>query len=207
MKISLSSTDNIFAHSQLNNRTFMVPPGKKTTPPCHVVAVPYPGRGHVNPMLNLCKAVAGRNSDIHITFVVTEEWLGLIGSTNKPPNISFAAIPNVVPSETVRGDDPYGFAMAVLNNMGEPFEKLLGDERRIPPPDFVIADAFLPWAGESAGRRNIPIAYLWTMSASMYAVFNNSDLLAQNGHFPVNLSGKRIVRSYLFPYLFVRQKN
>ncbi|XP_073140377.1 UDP-glycosyltransferase 87A1-like [Henckelia pumila] len=154
---------------------------------CQVVAVPYPGRGHINPMLNLCKAVAEKSSGgIHITFVVTEEWLGLIGSMTKPPNISFAAIPNVVPSEHVRGGDVFGFAMAVLTHMGDPFEQLLEQLRF--RPALIIADAFLPWAADVAGRRNIPVALLWTMSASVYTFFHHFDLLVQNGHYPVESS-------------------
>ncbi|KAH6784924.1 hypothetical protein C2S52_009883 [Perilla frutescens var. hirtella] len=149
--------------------------------------MPFPGRGNINPMLNLCAAVAERSSDLSITVVVTEEWLGLVGSTRKPPNVSFAAIPNVVPSEKVRGDDITGFAVAVMTKMKEPFERLL-DDGELPPPALIIADAFLPWAGDVAGGRNIPVAFLWTMSASVYTVFYHFDLLVQNGHFPVDLS-------------------
>ncbi|KAL8485217.1 hypothetical protein ACS0TY_027496 [Phlomoides rotata] len=156
-------------------------------PPCHVVAMPYPGRGHINPMLNLCSAVAERSAAVLITVVVTEEWLGLIGSMKKPPNMSFAAIPNVLPSEKVRGDDILGFAMASLTKLEEPFERLL-DGGGLRPPDFIIADALMPWVGEVAGRRNTPVAHLWSMSASVYTVFYHFDLLVQNGHFPVDLS-------------------
>ncbi|KAL3615976.1 hypothetical protein CASFOL_040270 [Castilleja foliolosa] len=166
----------------------MASPENQPTPPFHMVAMPYPGRGHINPMLNLCKAVAERRSDILITFVVTEEWLGLIGSTTKPPNISFASVPNVVPSERVRGEDAHAFAMAVLAKMGDPFERLLDELRLETPPDLIVADALLPWAAEAAAMRNISMAYLWCMSASMYAVFDHFDLLVQNGHFPVDLS-------------------
>ncbi|KAL0417469.1 UNVERIFIED_CONTAM: UDP-glycosyltransferase 87A2 [Sesamum radiatum] len=160
---------------------------KQPIPSCHVVAVPYPGRGQINPMLNLCKVVAERSDDIFITVVVTEEWLGFIGSMEKPANISFAAIPNVVPSERVRGEDVTGFAVAVLTKMEKPFERLL-EELCLPPPTVIIADAFLPWAAEVAGRRKIPLASLWTMSASVYTVFYHLDLLVQNGHFPIDLS-------------------
>ncbi|KAK4440477.1 UDP-glycosyltransferase 87A2 [Sesamum alatum] len=165
----------------------MAPAEKQPIPSCHVVAMPYPGRGQINPMLNLCKLVAERSENIFITVVVTEEWLGFIGSMDKPPNISFAAIPNVVPSERVRGEDVTGFAVAVMTKMEEPFERLL-DELRLPPPAVIIADAFLPWAAEVAARRKIPLASLWTMSASVYTVFYHFDLLVQNGHFPIDLS-------------------
>ena len=69
----------------------------ESTTICHVVAMPFPGRGHINPMMNLCKLLASRKPDILITIVVTEEWLGFIGSDAKPDNIQFASIPNVTP--------------------------------------------------------------------------------------------------------------
>ncbi|RVX22871.1 UDP-glycosyltransferase 87A2 [Vitis vinifera] len=43
---------------------------------CHVVAMPFPGIGHVNPMMNFCKLPASRRNDILITFVVTEKLFG-----------------------------------------------------------------------------------------------------------------------------------
>ncbi|KAL0459914.1 UNVERIFIED_CONTAM: UDP-glycosyltransferase 87A1 [Sesamum latifolium] len=155
---------------------------------CHVLALPYPGRGHINPMLDLCSAVAQKSTDILITVVLTEEWVSFIGSVSKPPNVHFAAIPNVLPSELVRGADPRGFWTAVSTKMEEPVERLL-DQLRLPLA-IVIADAFLIWAADMAARRNIPLASFWPMSASVFTVFYHFDLLVQNGHFPVNISVK-----------------
>ncbi|KAL0417470.1 UNVERIFIED_CONTAM: UDP-glycosyltransferase 87A2 [Sesamum radiatum] len=155
---------------------------------CHVLALPYPGRGHINPMLDLCSAIAQKSTDILITVVLTEEWISFIGSVRKPPNINFAAIPNVLPSELVRGADPRGFWTAVSTKMEEPVERLLDQLR--PPLAIVIADAFLIWAADMAARRNIPLASLWPMSASVFTVFYHFDLLVQNGHFPINIAVK-----------------
>ncbi|RWR76053.1 UDP-glycosyltransferase 87A1-like protein [Cinnamomum micranthum f. kanehirae] len=79
-----------------------------TTSAVHVVALPYPGRGHINPMMNLCKLLSSSDENLLITFVVTEEWLGFIGSAPTPPNIRLLSIPNVIPSELVRGADFQG---------------------------------------------------------------------------------------------------
>ncbi|XP_047983248.1 UDP-glycosyltransferase 87A1-like [Salvia hispanica] len=156
-------------------------------PSRHVVVMPYPGRGHINPALSLCTAMADQSSNIHITVVVTEEWLGLLASEKKPSNVAFAAIPNVVPSEKARGDDLQAFVAAVLTKMQAPFEQLL-DGGSLPPPDFIIGDAFLSWVHEVSTKRNIPSAHMWTMSAAVYTVFYHFDLLVQNGHYPVDLS-------------------
>ncbi|KAL2488180.1 UDP-glycosyltransferase 87A2 [Forsythia ovata] len=158
----------------------------------HVVAVPYPGRGHVNAMMNFCKILlAAAASPKHklkllISFVITEEWLGFIGSEEKPPNVSFATIPNVLPSEFGRAADMIGFVGATQTKMGEPFERLL--DRLQLPVNIIISDSFLNWAVEVGNRRNIPVASLWPMPASVFSIFYHTDLLVQNGHFAFNLS-------------------
>ncbi|XP_028214873.1 UDP-glycosyltransferase 87A1-like isoform X2 [Glycine soja] len=152
----------------------------------HVVAVPYPGRGHVNPMMNLCKLLLSKNSDILVSFVVTEEWLGFIGSEPKPDNIGFATIPNVIPSEHGRASDFVGFFESVMTKMEAPFEELL--HRLQPLPTLIIYDTYLFWVVRVANSRNIPVASFWPMSASVFAVFKHYHLLQQNGHYPVNVS-------------------
>ncbi|KAK6163689.1 hypothetical protein DH2020_000553 [Rehmannia glutinosa] len=151
----------------------------------HVVAVPYPGRGHVNPMMNLCKLLTNSQPHLLITFVVTEEWFGFIGSEEKPPSIRFATIPNVLPSELARAADMVSFVGATQTEMGEPFERLL--DRLDAPVNFIIADTFLNWAVEVGNRRNIPVASLWPMPASVFSVFYHFDLLVRNGHHPFEL--------------------
>ncbi|KAL3752475.1 hypothetical protein ACJRO7_013173 [Eucalyptus globulus] len=155
--------------------------------PCHMVAMPFPGRGHVNPMMNLCKIlVSSRSRQQHppliITFVVTEEWLGYIGSHPKPSNIRFATIPNVVPSERLKAADFPGFYEAVMTKMEAPFEYAF------------LADVELLWGVGVGNRRKIPVASLWTMSASVFSMFHHFDSILQNSHFPVNLSEHGVQR-------------
>ncbi|KAL6341444.1 hypothetical protein AAG906_032563 [Vitis piasezkii] len=153
---------------------------------CHVVAVPFPGRGHVNPMMNFCELLVSRRDDILITFVVTEEWLGFIGSDNNPPRIRFGTIPNVIPSERVRADDIPGFIEAVLTKMEGPFERLLDGFEL--PVTTIVADTFLFWPVRIGNRRNIPVVSFWTMAASVFSMFHHFDLLLQNGHHPIDIS-------------------
>ncbi|XP_040363369.1 UDP-glycosyltransferase 87A1 isoform X1 [Rosa chinensis] len=154
---------------------------------CHIVAMPHPGRGHINPMMNLCNLLVSQKSDILITFVLTEEWLGLIGSQAKPDNIRFATIPNVVPSEKERAADMVAFFEAVMTKMEVPFEQLL--EVLEPPPSAIVADTFLPWAVAVGNRRNISSASFWPMTGSHFSVFQHFHLFQQNGHFPIDLLG------------------
>ena len=154
----------------------------KPTMQCHVVAMPSPGRGHINPMMNLCKILASKNSNILVTFVVTEEWLGFIGSDPKPDNIRFGTIPNVVPSERVRAADISSFAEAVMTKLEAPFVRLL--DQLEPSVTVIMADTFLYWAVGVGNRRNIPVASFWPMSPSMFTIIQHVDLLVKNGHFP-----------------------
>ncbi|KAE8039343.1 hypothetical protein FH972_011764 [Carpinus fangiana] len=154
---------------------------------CHVVAMPYPGRGHINPMMNLCKLLASKMPQhILVTFVVTEEWLGFIGSDPKPNNIRFATVPNVIPSELGRAKDFPGFVEAVSTKMEAPFEELL--DRLEPPVTAIVADTYVVWAIRVGNRRNIPVASLWPMSATLFSVLHHFELLVQHGHFPIEVS-------------------
>lgn len=153
---------------------------------CHVVAMPYPGRGHVNPMMNLCKLLVSRRDDILITFVVTEEWLDFIGSESKPDSIRFATMPNVIPSELGRAADFPGFVEAVSTKLEAPFERVL--DQLGAPVSVILADTYVVWAVGVGNRRNIPVASLWPMPATVFSVFYHFDLLPQNGHFPIEVS-------------------
>ncbi|KAA3490445.1 UDP-glycosyltransferase 87A2-like isoform X2 [Gossypium australe] len=152
---------------------------------CHIVAMPYPGRGHINPLMNLCNELASKSDNILITFVLTEEWLSFIGSERKAGKIRFRCMPNVVPSELVRASDMIGFLEAVWTKMEAPFEQLL-DELEL-PPTLIIADTHLFWAVSVGNRRNIPVASFWPMSTTMFSVFQHFHLLREKGHFPVDL--------------------
>lgn len=158
--------------------------------PCHIVAVPYPGRGHINPMLNLCKIIASSHHQLLVTFVLTEEWFGFIGSSDpKPANIHFVTIPNVLPSELVRASDMRSFFDAIQTKMKEPFEELLDRIQIEAPITVIIADVFIKWAVDVGNRRNIRVALLWPMSAAAFSIFYHFDLVVENGHFPYDLLG------------------
>lgn len=156
----------------------------------HMVAMPYPGRGHINPMLNLCKLILSKSNDILITFVVTEEWLGFLSSELQqqqlPPNLRFASLPQVIPSEIGRSADFPGFVEAVMTKLQDPFKRLL--DQLEPPPTAIIYDMILSWVVGVGNERNIPLAVLNTFSASFLSVLANFDLLIQHGHFPVDVS-------------------
>ncbi|CAI9107063.1 OLC1v1006338C1 [Oldenlandia corymbosa var. corymbosa] len=161
----------------------------------HVVVMPFPGRGHVNPMMNFCKLIIAQSQPrtTVITFIVTEEWLGFLSSEPKPPpNIRLATIPNVIPSEIGRAKDWPGFIRAAFTNLEAPVEQLLDrlDELLLPKPNVIIYDTYLKWMVGVGNRRNIPVASFWTQSATLFSIFHHFNLVLEKGHFNSNLKEK-----------------
>ncbi|KAL5747108.1 hypothetical protein ACOSP7_024104 [Xanthoceras sorbifolium] len=156
----------------------------KTTVGCHVVAIPFPGRGHVNPMMNLCNLLASKTHKIFITLVVTEEWLGLIDSDTKFSNIRYASIPNVIPSEIGRAANYTAFYEAAMTKMEVPVNQLLGQLE--PPVTAIITDVELFWAIRIGNCRNIPVALLCTTSITAFWVQHYFDSI-QDQNFLLDL--------------------
>ncbi|OIW14308.1 hypothetical protein TanjilG_21448 [Lupinus angustifolius] len=134
----------------------------------HILVVPYPSLGHINPMINLCKLLLSNNSNIFITFVVTENWLRSISSEPKPHNLRFCSIPNVVPELNRSADNFLSVIEVVLTKMEAPLEELL--DRLEPPPNVIIYDGFLFWVVGVGYQKNIPVAAFWTTSTSEFWV-------------------------------------
>ena len=140
-----------------------------TTSHHHVVVLPYPSRGHINPMMNLSKSLVSNNPKILVTFVVPQQWLPLIKPHSNNNNIRIRSIPNLVPDDPPPSSDSFlNTVEAVMTNMETPFERLL--DQLQPPPTGIVYDGFLFWAVGVGNRRNIPVAAFWTTSASEFWV-------------------------------------
>ncbi|KAI4315931.1 hypothetical protein L6164_023960 [Bauhinia variegata] len=148
----------------------------------HVVVVPYPSRGHINPMMNLSKLLVSKNRDILVTFVVTEQWLGVLSSEPRPRNIQVCSISNLMSPEMAPMDF-LDMVEAVMTKMEAPFERLL--DRLEPPPTIIIYDNFLFWVLSVGNRRNIPVASFWTTSTLCFWVQQHYHLL-EKGDFLEN---------------------
>nr|GMD73260.1 UDP-glycosyltransferase 87A1-like [Ipomoea batatas] len=155
----------------------------------HIVAIPFPGRGHINPLMNLCKIIAMAKPQVLITFVVTEEWHGFLSSDAMPENVRFGCIPNVLPSELIRSKDYPRFIRAVFTDMEAPVDRLF-DAVEAPAASVIISDVFLTWVLGVGNRRNIPVACFWCGSVTVFSLWFHHHLLFVNGHFDANLSEK-----------------
>ncbi|GLJ20518.1 hypothetical protein SUGI_0373440 [Cryptomeria japonica] len=71
----------------------------------HAVVVPFPGRGHVNPMMHLATKLASQG--ISVTFVLNELWHEILTQNDEnpftqAPNFQTALIPDCVVDESQR---------------------------------------------------------------------------------------------------------
>ncbi|KAL5751628.1 hypothetical protein ACOSQ2_022135 [Xanthoceras sorbifolium] len=132
---------------------------------CHIVFMPYPARGHINPVLILSKLLASEKNDINITIVLTEEWHCTIASEVFPSNIRFATIFNdVLPSAKLQAADTSAFFSALD-----------------PPVTTIITDNALAWAVEAGYSRNIPVGLFWVMSVTSFTILYHCDDLFEKG--------------------------
>uniref|UniRef100_A0A0D6QS53 Glycosyltransferase n=1 Tax=Araucaria cunninghamii TaxID=56994 RepID=A0A0D6QS53_ARACU len=142
----------------------------------HVVVLPYPAQGHVNPMMEFSKRLASKN--IHVTFVITEasraRMLQAQGSVlaSPLPDIQFETISDGLPVDFDRHKDVQRVLGLLQTVGGQTFEELIhrleGEGESV---SCIVYDSFLPWVPEIAKKLNIPSAFFWTQSCAVYSIY------------------------------------
>ncbi|XP_028754374.1 UDP-glycosyltransferase 74B1-like [Neltuma alba] len=133
----------------------------------HVVVVPYPGQGHINPLLQFAKRLASKG--VKATVATTKYTVNSI------------VAPNVTVEPISDGFDEAGFAQAknvdlFLNSFRSNGSKTLSRliekfEHSDFPVTCVVYDSFLPWALEVAKRHGAFGAAFFTNSAAVCSIF------------------------------------
>ena len=154
---------------------------------CHVVALPYPGRGHINPMMNLCKLLSSKKTPI---FSLPLLSLRSGSATSAPiPNPTTSALP---PSLTLSPQKVWDLLTSLAST------KLWWPRWKLPLWNFLISlstqlmlgDVELPWTISVGNRRNIPVASVSTMPTVFFSMLHHWDLFVRNRHLAVDFLGK-----------------
>ncbi|KAL8469501.1 hypothetical protein ACS0TY_032372 [Phlomoides rotata] len=135
----------------------------------HILAVPYPSQGHVNPMLQFCKRLVFKGSKA--TFIVTK----FIFKTFDPKS-------DTIVIDTISdGFDDGGFSQAndvadYLTKMeragSETLEELIKTYQKSGQPiDCIVYDAFLPWVLEVAKKFGIKGGAFFTQACAVNYVY------------------------------------
>ena len=81
------------------------------------------------------------------------------------------------------------FYEAAITKMEAPFEQLL-DQLEL-PVNVIVGNVELRWPVDVGNRRNIPVASLWTMSASFYNMLHHLEVFSRHQHLTHDMPGKQ----------------
>ncbi|KAH7447309.1 hypothetical protein KP509_01G101200 [Ceratopteris richardii] len=143
----------------------------------HLILLPLPFMGHMNPMMRLAEFLA--TGGHLVTFVSSIANHRDVSPTAQEAllrrGIRLMSIPDGLPEDADRTTQVVELCESLLSTMPGPFKELLAT--LTPPPSCVIADTFLPFTVSASISLGIPHVSFWTQSmaslASLFLVANN----------------------------------
>ncbi|KAK8693170.1 hypothetical protein V6N13_070764 [Hibiscus sabdariffa] len=157
----------------------------------HVVCVPFPAQGHVNPMMQLAKLIHSRG--FHVTFVNTEfNHRRLVRSRGAEamkglPDFRFETIPDgLPPSDRDATQDVVPLCDSTRKNCLGPFLELLAklNSSDASPVDCIVSDGVMSFGIEAGRLLGIPQVQFWTASACGFMCYLQYNELFERGIVP-----------------------
>ncbi|KAG7597939.1 UDP-glucuronosyl/UDP-glucosyltransferase [Arabidopsis suecica] len=159
----------------------------------HVVCVPYPAQGHINPMLKVAKFLHVRG--FHVTFVNTvynhNRLLRSRGANalDGLPSFRFESIPDGLPENGVDAtQDIPALCESTMKNCLVPFKKLLqriNTREDVPPVSCIVSDGSMSFTLDVAEELGVPEVLFWTPSACGFMAYLHFYLFIEKGLCPV----------------------
>ncbi|XP_062090136.1 UDP-glycosyltransferase 74F2-like [Humulus lupulus] len=164
----------------------------------HVLVVPYPSQGHINPLLQLCKRLVSHG--LTVTFATTLFILNTF-TPKLPPSIHLDTISDGFDTagyEESSGVDDY---LARLQTAGS---NTLADliqrhQHSSNPVHCVIYDSFLSWALDVANKFGLPGGPFFTQASTcnyIYYCIHHGLLKLPIPSFPVSVQGLQFLSSH-----------
>ncbi|KAL3651641.1 hypothetical protein CASFOL_004643 [Castilleja foliolosa] len=158
----------------------------------HVVCIPFPAQGHVNPMLNLAKLL--HQNGFHVTFVNSDYNHRRLLKSRGPsaldglPDFRFASIPDgLPPSDADTRQDIPSLCVSTTTTCLEPFCELLSELNSSggPPVSYIVSDGAMSFTLKAAERFRLPEVLFWTTSACGLLAYTQYRRLVEQGYTPL----------------------
>ncbi|KAG7593547.1 UDP-glucuronosyl/UDP-glucosyltransferase [Arabidopsis thaliana x Arabidopsis arenosa] len=159
----------------------------------HVVCVPYPAQGHINPMMKVAKLLYVRG--FHVTFVNTvynhNRFLWSYGSNalDGLPSFRFESIPDGLPETDMdTTQDITTLCESTMNNCLAPFKNLLqriNARDNVPPVSCIVSDSCMSFTLDVAEELGVPGVLLRTTSACAFLAYLHFYLFIEKGLSPL----------------------
>ncbi|XP_058754697.1 7-deoxyloganetin glucosyltransferase-like [Vicia villosa] len=171
----------------------------------HVVCIPYPAQGHINPMLKLAKLLHFKGG-FHVTFVNTEYNHKRLLKSRGPNSLNglssfrFETIPDGLPESDVDvTQDIPSLCESTRKTCLPHFKKLLAKLNNAvdtPPVTCIVSDGVMTFTLEAAQEINVPEVLFWTTSACGFMAYMQYRQLIEKGLVPLKDSSY-ITNGYL----------
>ncbi|XP_028801346.1 7-deoxyloganetin glucosyltransferase-like [Neltuma alba] len=160
----------------------------------HIVCLPFPAQGHVNPFMKLAKLL--HSNGFHVTFVNSEfihkRLAQSLGSdfVKGLPDFRFETIPDGLPQSETDAQDIPALIDSTRKHCYGPLKELIGklnslsSSSGVPAVSCIIADANMGFAEKVADEFGIPEIRFWTASACGLLGYLQYDELVKRGIFP-----------------------
>nr|AEB61489.1 UDP-glucosyltransferase [Consolida orientalis] len=159
----------------------------------HIVCVPAPAQGHINPMFKLAKLFHSRG--FYITFVHSEfSYQRLLQASALDHlkglnNFRFETIPDGLPPENKRGvSDVPELCKSMRNTCADPFRSLilkLNSSSDVPPVTCIVADVAMDFTLQVSEELGPPVVLFFTLSGCGVLGYMHYGELLERGYFPL----------------------
>ncbi|KAM3702243.1 hypothetical protein ACJW31_04G011300 [Castanea mollissima] len=135
----------------------------------HILVIPYPVQGHINPMLQFSKRLATKGA--RVTLVATSTIRNSMQALQGASSVNIKII-----SDGSEGEETVESLIATVDrfkdvvsqSLAEYIEKLNSSKY---PPKFIVYDCALPWALDVARKYGIDGAPFYTQSCAVNVVY------------------------------------
>jgi UDP:flavonoid glycosyltransferase YjiC (YdhE family) len=134
-----------------------------------IVFVPFPGQGHVIPMLRLARILVDR-SDISATIVVPDFIHRRMVDQHSVPGVALVSIPSGVQDDSDQAPGPPSFLHALEHYMPAQLEAMLMAQhgRGADRVSCLVIDLLASWAIPVAARCSLPVVGFWPAMLASY---------------------------------------